>query len=127
MKSKTQETYKMIFMDIKEMINCSPKMLIMDFEISVFNAFRNVFPDIETRGCNFHFSKIVVKFMNENKILPFYKNEDNFKTFIKYLMILDFVPEEKAEEEFANLKLLRKEMQECELIYNFFERNFIKK
>ncbi|KAG0436636.1 hypothetical protein DMUE_4121 [Dictyocoela muelleri] len=98
----------------------------MDFEISFFNAVRNVFPDIETRGCNFYFSQIVVKFIYENKILPFYKNADNFKTFVKYLMILAFVPEEKVEEEFTNLKLLKKEMQDFELILYFFVRNFIK-
>ncbi|KAG0420017.1 hypothetical protein EQH57_0325, partial [Dictyocoela roeselum] len=43
MKSKTQEAYKMIFMEIKDKIDCPPKMLIMDFEISVFNAVRDVF------------------------------------------------------------------------------------
>ncbi|KAG0420793.1 hypothetical protein EQH57_0001 [Dictyocoela roeselum] len=100
MKSKTQEAYKMIFMEIREKIDCPPKMLIMDFEISVFNAVRDVFPDIETRGCNFHFSQIVVKFMNENKMLAFYNYNKDFKRFVKFLMILAFVPEEKVEEEF---------------------------
>ncbi|KAG0437105.1 hypothetical protein DMUE_3880, partial [Dictyocoela muelleri] len=57
MKSKTENVYKIIFDKIKELINIGPKMFIIDFETSVYNAMSKVFPEVEIRGCNFHFNQ----------------------------------------------------------------------
>ncbi|KAG0428311.1 hypothetical protein DMUE_5833 [Dictyocoela muelleri] len=104
MKSKTQNASTLIFTKISKMINNSPKLLIIDFEIAVFNVASYVFKNIEIRGCNFHFNQIIVKFMNINGLRMEYNRNSDFKKYVKYLSILAFIPENKVKIEYKKAK-----------------------
>ncbi|KAG0435736.1 hypothetical protein DMUE_4566 [Dictyocoela muelleri] len=125
MKSKSENAYSIVFNKIKELTNSGPKMILIDFETSVYNAISNVFPEVEIRGCNFHLNQIVVRFMNEKKIIENYKKDLNFKKYVKYLLILAYVPESSVENEYNKIKGLKKDKYEYTVIDDFFSKNFI--
>ncbi|KAG0441280.1 hypothetical protein DMUE_1167 [Dictyocoela muelleri] len=100
-------------------------MLVINFEISVYNAFKKIFPNCELKSCNFHFNQIVVRYMNENNILEKYKNDANFKKYVKYLLSLSFIPESNVIEDFNKIKNTKRDDNEYNLITNFFEKNFL--
>ncbi|KAG0442249.1 hypothetical protein DMUE_0416 [Dictyocoela muelleri] len=122
--SKSQNAYTLIFTKISKMINNSPKLLIIDFEIAVFYAASYVLKSIEIRGCNFHFNQIIVKFMNINGLINEYKRNNDFKKYVKYLSIQAFIPENKVEFEYEKIKRLKGSTVEYDLIDNFFRKNF---
>ncbi|KAG0437203.1 hypothetical protein DMUE_3821 [Dictyocoela muelleri] len=106
------------------MTNISPKYFIIDFEISVFNEIRNISPSTQINGVNFYFTQIIMKFMNENKIMHFYKTNNDFKKFIKYLLILAYVPENCVKLEFERVLTLSYQFEAYTLISGFFKKIF---
>ncbi|KAG0420574.1 hypothetical protein DMUE_6337, partial [Dictyocoela muelleri] len=92
---------------------------------SVYNAMSKVFPEVEIRGCNFHFNQIVVRFMIENKIIENYKNDLTFRKFVKYLLSLAYVPKQSVESEYKKINNIKKNKYEYNLINDFFAKNFI--
>ena len=36
---------------------CLTLKFILDFEVAIRDSFLSVFPDVEAKGCSFHFSK----------------------------------------------------------------------
>jgi hypothetical protein len=61
---KSQATYTRFFTLIKDKIAdsglvFSPTSAMTDFETAVHNSIRDVFPDINTEGCFFHFTQSI--------------------------------------------------------------------
>lgn len=62
MPNKQQKTYQTLFNLIKLTLpNWSPKTFHCDFELAAINALTEVFPDIQLRGCFYHWSRAVWK------------------------------------------------------------------
>ncbi|KAG0441384.1 hypothetical protein DMUE_1086 [Dictyocoela muelleri] len=107
MKTKTTKSYISIFNFIKSKICQEPKYMIIDFEMAVFNAVRQILPDIIINGCNFHFNQLIVKYLINNKLIDIYRTNENFKNFVKYLLLLAFVPLKSMEMNMKKLKQLK--------------------
>ncbi|KAG0440800.1 hypothetical protein DMUE_1484 [Dictyocoela muelleri] len=107
MKSKTGSSYIEIFKKIKFLVKQSPEIFIIDYEMGIYNAINTVLDHTKLYGCNFHFNQIFIRFLNEQKIIDFYKNYKNFKIYVKYLLLLAFVPPDKIQEEFQKIEMLK--------------------
>jgi hypothetical protein len=43
----------------------SPTSILIDFELSAFNAFKNFFPNANILFCHFHFAKNIMKHLKQ--------------------------------------------------------------
>ena len=64
MKDKKKDSYKELFSSIKEFcldidLSLKPGKALMDFEASAMSAFKEVFPNIQVKGCFFHYRQCI--------------------------------------------------------------------
>lgn len=58
---KSEETYRRLFSFLKESLCVEISYFKCDFETGLMNAVKSVFPNVELRGCYFHFNRAVWK------------------------------------------------------------------
>ncbi|KAG0440779.1 hypothetical protein DMUE_1501 [Dictyocoela muelleri] len=73
----------------------------------------------------FHFSRIVIRYLNQNGLIINYKSDLNFRKFVKYLIFLAYVPENSVFEEFEKICKLSNQSLEYQKVIDFFNSNFI--
>jgi len=76
-----------------EQVAFQPKSILTDFEAGCLNAFEEVFPGAERRGCYFHHTQCIWKHLQQfPDILSKYNNDPDFAHHIRQLPALAFVP-----------------------------------
>lgn len=61
-----QKTYVHLLNQLKKKKSTlSPKLIMSDFEMASINAFKEVFPNLKQKGCNFHFSQCIWRKIQE--------------------------------------------------------------
>jgi hypothetical protein len=82
--------------------------VMMDFEESLRQAFTEVFPQVQQRGCLFHFAQAIYRHIAQESILRYLYKETahdyEFRTMIRKLEALAFLPPDKVREEFDVLE-----------------------
>lgn len=128
MSSKTMHSYLRIFDFINSKVSKKPKLYISDFESAQINSFKKTFPKADYKGCNFHFSQIIWRWIGEFNFVSLYKKCENFKMFIKKMISLSFIPETDVEKLFFILKKKYNNSNSCyDKIINRMYLNFIEK
>ena len=66
MPDKTERSYKLIIARLKEMtiqnrIHLNPTVIVSDFELAILNAVQFHFPNVQLKGCMFHFTQAIWK------------------------------------------------------------------
>jgi hypothetical protein len=94
---KSQATYSRFFTFIKDKIAdlslvFSPTSVMADFETAVHNSIREVFPDINTKGCFFHFNQSIWKKVQATGLQISYRDNDDVKTLVRRAAILPPLP-----------------------------------
>ncbi|KAG0441400.1 hypothetical protein DMUE_1081 [Dictyocoela muelleri] len=125
MKSKSQKSYTEAFRKIFTFLKKGPDVFIIDFEIAVFNSIKTIFPNTKINGCNFHFNQLIVNFLKKNQLIGIYKVNEKFRKFVKYLLILSYVPKEKIEVEFEKIIAIKEDNNIYDIIIKYFKLNFI--
>ncbi|KAG0434905.1 hypothetical protein DMUE_4983 [Dictyocoela muelleri] len=97
---------------------CGPKMFIIYYEITNCNSI-HIFQNTSFNCCNFLFNQIFVRFMNKNGIIDDYINDLNFKKYVKYLLLLIYVPVDKINYEFETILKLKQKNSSYDLITDF--------
>ena len=69
-----------------------PTTVVLDFELASINAFQTEFPNIEVKGCYFHFNQSLWKHVQSLGIVRAYRNDRRVKKLIKKIMALAFLP-----------------------------------
>lgn len=87
-----QEVFQCLHQEMTRIGNISIEEIICDFELAVFNAAREVFPNIDISGCYFHFSQNLWKHTQQVGLTVPYNNDPNVKIFFTYIYSLGFLP-----------------------------------
>ena len=92
----------------------------MDFEAAVWKAVPRVFPNVEMKGCSFHWCQCLWRKIEDLGLVVAYKNDPGTFKLCRQLMALPYLPEEHLTPMFQSLcakvnsKLLRKFMEYIE-------------
>lgn len=100
--SKTTETYVRMFNLLRihalsRQLTFNPREFQLDFETAALNAIREVFPQAERKGCNFHFSQCLWRKIQELGLQKFYK-VPGVKTTVRSIGAIAFVPEDNIDD-----------------------------
>lgn len=126
MKSKTIKAYEKMFNFISNEIGNQEIMLICDFEIAQIIAFKNIFDKSTVRGCYFHFTQIIWRWIQQLGLVIEYKNFVIFKEFIRKLISLCFLPSDYIIPAFILIKERYSTTSSSYYkIIDKFERNYI--
>ena len=118
--NKTQATYEELFSKfdkIGEKVN-------LDFELAPRNAVKKLSPGTKIRFCFFHLSQAVWRHVQRDGFPKLYVENENFRTSVKKLLCLAFVP---IHDVIAGFEILRKENfdESYQKICDYFEETYI--
>ena len=96
---KQQTTYERCFSLLKEKLPLwSPHVLKIDFEVAAIQGIRNVFPQIEVKGCNFHFNQSVWRRVQTLGLTTSYRDDADIRKHIHMCAALAHLPSWATEE-----------------------------
>ena len=124
LRNKDQRTYEHMFNHVSALTNgVVPQSINVDFEQAAINAADVVYPDSDKRGCFFHLSQNVYKCVKRNGLTQLYLDDQEFRTNIRMISALAFIPRPDVIRQFNNLS------QHCgpqEVpILDYFETNYV--
>ncbi len=101
--NKTNQTYLRLFRLIQNKaieFNTvfAPKKFLIDFELAAKMAISSLFPHSEIKGCLFHFVQSIIRNLQKLRLMKLYKTDKDFKTLVKRLASLTFMPIDKVDD-----------------------------
>ncbi|KAG0439212.1 hypothetical protein DMUE_2588 [Dictyocoela muelleri] len=125
MENRKEISYKKIFNYLTENIVTEPEYYIIDFEIAQYNLIKKKIKNTALYGCNLHFTQIMIRYIQKSGYLYLYKNNIEYKRFIKYLLMQAYVPIKNVISEFEKLKEIKKDFKEYNDAFEYFRDHFI--
>ncbi|XP_041365984.1 uncharacterized protein LOC121380989 [Gigantopelta aegis] len=105
MSRKRKEDYVQILQALKDTLqHYVVEVVVLDFEKGAWQAIRVVFPDVEVKGCVFHWSQAIWRKVQDLGLVTTYKKRQAMYTYIQQLMALPFLPAVHIVETFDELK-----------------------
>ena len=124
--NKTQATYVQMLEALAHMIpDANPQTILTDFENAAQNAFRQVHPNADIKGCLFHLGQSVQRKVAELGLKVDYESNVNFNMSVKSLVALSFVPEEDILDIFNNLADSFPPLDRVDELLAYFELTYI--
>ena len=104
---KKEELYRAVLLKIRERFPIlSPKFAMSDWEKAARNAIKTCFDNITLRGCMFLFNQRIIDHIKTHKLGRLYKNNADFRQFIRAILALPLLPAEEIEPTYNQLNLL---------------------
>ena len=124
--NKQQHTYERMLRHVEILTgNANPTSISVDFERAVINACSTGYPLSELSGCFFHLSQNVYKRVQETHLTDLYQNNVVFRTNIRMICALAFVPLQDVVHSFEMLCRHRGANGHEQVILDYFERTYI--
>ena len=97
---KQRRDYKKILAKTKEILGVSFRLMeiLIDFEASVWRAIPEIFPEVEIRGCIFHWGQAVWRKIQELGLQSPYTNDVDIHKYLRKLLSLPYVPAQNIDE-----------------------------
>lgn len=96
MSRRSKADYKAILEFVKSSLpTIALRAVVLDFETAVWSAFREIFPLVTVRGCNFHWSQAIFRKIKEYGMYQLYCGKSKSRKFLRELMSLPFLPPEE--------------------------------
>ena len=103
--------------------NACPDVINCDFEYAAFATMKTYFPNVEIRGCLFHFSENLLKQIKSMCLMGSYNSIPDFASNAKMVMALSFVPNDDIDRHVDALATALPE--KLVPLLNWFEDNYI--
>ncbi len=100
LKSKRQAVYAEVYRILRQnILRIRPEIpiatanMMMDFELAERNAFSEVFPEIQVRGCTFHYGQAIIRKIGQIGLKEQYGDaESMLRAWIRYILALPMLP-----------------------------------
>ena len=92
MSGKSTEDYKVILEHISQSNALKIQSVVMDFENATWNAFRDIFPEADRKGCHFHWTQALWRKVQALGLAVAYNTNAQVHKFIHRLMCLPLLP-----------------------------------
>ena len=118
MSGKRKKDYKKVLQEILKMLPTKPrvKTIIGDFERAIWNALTAVYPDVQLKGCLFHWTQALWRKTQELGLQRAYSEDRGTHKFIRKLMALPFLPSEHIQPLFDKMVERATSQQLTELV-----------
>lgn len=122
--NKQEETYRTVLCKIKEMqLNIRPQSVLCDFEIGLFKAVKNTFPETKVIGCFFHLGQILWRKIQELRLTEVYRASEVTRLQCKMIIALAFVPIRDVQFSF---EIIAEDFaEELQPLLIYWEKNYI--
>lgn len=95
--NKSRETYNRVFTLIKEELQniniiLRPPRILIDFEQALLQSVNLHFPDTDVKGCFFHFSQCLWRWVQNHGHVVLYKENEEFRILVKHAAALAYLP-----------------------------------
>ncbi|XP_041364761.1 uncharacterized protein LOC121380077 [Gigantopelta aegis] len=105
MSRKRKEDYVKILDAIKQKMERNVlETFVVDFEKGAWQAIREVFSDVDVKGCVFHWTQAVWCHIQELGLVTSYRKREAVHSYIRQLMALPFLPSAHIVETFTVLR-----------------------
>lgn len=105
--NKQQCTYEHLFEILQKKchilgFNLNPEIIVADFELSIHNAVRTMFPNARMSGCRFHLAQAWFRKIQNLGLVPDYMDENSdIGKWLRYLFGLPFLKPSDVGDSFA--------------------------
>lgn len=106
MSGKKEEDYRKVFEAINTLLEADPEVeeVIMDFEVAMWNAVRNVYPSVHLHGCTFHWAQAMWRKVQQVGLATSYMERGPVYDFISQLFALPYLPKRHIRPAFETLQ-----------------------
>ena len=123
--NKSRATYNLFFTLLKEVlqnlgITLRPGNVLVGFEMALLQSVQLHFPDTDVKGCYFHFSQCLWRWVQNNSHVVVYREDENFKAFVKSAAALAFLPPQTARLAWSTFKLNMSDSAPAEAFSQYF-------
>ena len=121
---KRRDTYESFLTQVQLLTGVVvPQSCMADFEIGAINAFDSIYPNVPKFGCHFHLAQSIFRNVQQLGLGNLYQNDLAFRTNIKMISALAFVPVANVIRDFCSLAV------QCGLaeqpVLDYFENTYI--
>ncbi|XP_076037058.1 uncharacterized protein LOC143022632 [Oratosquilla oratoria] len=129
MSGKKKSDYKAVLKKLKEVLETDGattrlQQLVIDYEMAMWKAFPKVFKEVKIIGCLFHWTQALWRKIQELGLQVSYSKEKNIFAYVRKLMALPFLPADKIQLEFNELKS-KANSSELEKFVDYIENTWI--
>jgi hypothetical protein len=130
--SKTSDAYKAVLASVCDAVaqynvrQCNPQRIITDFELSIINACREIYPQVPVSCCFFHMGQSLYRRIQEIGLQVMYNdpNDRSIKEYAHMMLSLAFVPLRDVTNVFNELRDICPD--EMRPMIEYFETNYIR-
>ncbi|XP_071642158.1 uncharacterized protein [Temnothorax longispinosus] len=125
MEGRTTNNYIDVLRKVTGVIKIVPEVAIADFEKAERKALQTVFPNVQVRGCFFHYSQALVHNADKHKILKGDQKELGWGA-TNLLIALAFLPEQLIEEGFNIIdKIIFNDCKYLQSFFNYYRETWL--
>jgi hypothetical protein len=108
MSSRRIADYEAVFRKLRETIGASVavRMGMLDFESAAWTAFARIFPQVELKGCYFHFSQALFRRMKRLGLSRAYCKDEGMNTILRQFLSLPLLPQNNIPSQWNRLNSL---------------------
>ena len=130
MQTKDEKSYREVFGQLKDVaieknVRLNPKLALGDFEKASTNALKYHFPNVEIKGCWFHYRQAIMKRASKIGLYALYHQEE-YCEFLNRLGALALIPENQVEEALQIIESIKPNDPKCDELLHYFKRTWIK-
>lgn len=121
--NKSQRTYVRFFELLTTRLNIHMKTFKCDFELAVINAVQQVYPEVQVKGCFFHYQKAITKKAEQLGVLDL----KECKKVIRLIRNLPLLPENHIKNCWLTILNNAPDFEQFRMFKNYFEKQWLSK